>query len=95
VWLRAKSGERRRRIYVSKPDLLRYLEDHAYRTNANAAFWPTANGKWLRYQGIYKIVSKLGWRVLHRQIYPHMFRHTCATDDSKRFTDSEMMKLFG
>lgn len=96
VWLRGKTGERRRRVYVSKPDLLRYLEDHPYKENANAPFWVTRrDAQPLQYEGIYKIVSKLGWRTLHRQIYPHMFRHTRCTEDSKRYTDSEMMLLFG
>jgi integrase/recombinase XerD len=96
VWLRGKTGERRRRVYVSKPDLLRYLEVHPYKTNPNAPFWVTMrNPHPLQYEGIYKIISKLGWRTLHRQIYPHMFRHTAATHDSKRFTDTEMMIRHG
>ena len=96
VWLRGKTGERRRRVYVSKPDLLRYLEDHPQKSNPNAPFWVTRrDAQPLQYQGIYKIVSKLGWRTLHKQIYPHMFRHTSCTHDSKRFTDTEMMIRHG
>jgi integrase len=95
VWLRGKTGERRRRVYVSKVDLMQYLNNHPDHDNPNAPFWITAQGKPLMYAGFYKIVSKLGWKALGRQIYPHMFRHTRATEDSKRYTDTEMMKLFG
>jgi len=96
VWLRGKTGERRRRVYASKPDLLRYLEDHPYKNNPNAPFWVARRDVHpLQYEGIYKIISVLGWRVLHRQIYPHMFRHTSCTYDSKRFTDTEMMIRHG
>jgi hypothetical protein len=45
--------------------------------------------------GLYKIVSKIEWRALKRQIYPHLVLQTGATDDAKRFTDSKMMIRHG
>jgi integrase/recombinase XerD len=96
VWLREKTGERRRRIYVSKPDLVSYLNSHPHRDDPNAAFWwSNKTGEPIQYEGLYKIVVKIGQRALHRQVYPHMFRHTSATHDAKRFTDREMMIRHG
>ena len=96
VWLRGKTGERRRRIYVSTPDLQAYLNSHPHRDNPNAALWVNyMNGEPIQYEGFYKIISKIGWRALNRQIYPHMFRHTSATADAKKYTDSEMMIRHG
>ena len=80
VWLRGKTGERRRRIYVSKPDLLSYLNSHPHRDDPNAAFWwSDKTGQPIQYEGLYKLVVKIGRRALNRQVFPHMFRHTSAT----------------
>ena len=95
IWLRGKTGTRRRRVYVSKPDLLRYLEEHPQREQPDAKFWHTANGYPLAYKGIYKIIRKLGWKALNKPIYPHGFRHTSATNDVRLYTDQEMMIRFG
>jgi integrase/ribosomal protein L40E len=96
VWLRGKSAERRRRIYVSKPDLLSYLNSHPHKDDPNAAFWwSSKTNQPIQYEGLHRIVSKVGWRALNRQIYPHMFRHASATADAKRFTDTEMMLRHG
>ena len=96
VWLHGKTGERRRRIYVSRPDLVSYLNSHPHRDDPNAAFWwSERTGEPIQYEGLYKIVAKVGQRALHRPIHPHMFRHTSATADAKRFTDREMMIRHG
>jgi integrase len=95
VWLRGKTGERRRRLYVSKADLVAYLETHPYKNNPNAPLWITWQGKPLRYEGIYKIVKKVAERTLPRNAWPHLFRHTGATKEARHYTDSVMMKLYG
>jgi integrase/recombinase XerD len=94
VWLRGKTGERRRRIYVSKADLMAYLESHPYKDNPNAPLWITWQGKALRYEGIYKIVRKIAKRTLPRDAWPHILRHTGATREARHYTDSVMMKLY-
>lgn len=95
VWLRGKTGTRTRRLWASKADLVRYLEEHPGRQDPEAKFWIQKNGHPLSYTGLYKILEKLGHRALKRQIFPHAFRHTAATRDSSQYTDREMMLRYG
>jgi integrase len=95
VWLRGKTGTRTRRLYSSKHDLMVYLEQHPRRDDPEAAFWINRDGLPLAYQGVYKIISRIGRRALNRTIFPHAFRHTCATQDVKKFTDQEMLVRYG
>ena len=95
VWLHGKTGTRTRRIYDSLPDIQRYLEQHPGHGDGEAAFWLNKYKRRLEYQGIYKIVHRIGYQSLHRNIYPHGFRHTAATRDAKSYTDREMMIRYG
>jgi integrase len=95
VWFHGKSGTRQRRLYASKQDVMIYLEQHPRRDDPEAALWVNRDGSPLAYQGVYKIISRIGQRALNRTIFPHGFRHTAATHDAKKFTDQEMLTRFG
>lgn len=95
LYLRGKTGTRTRRLFHAGPDLIAYLSFHPDRKNPEAKFWIGKGNKPLQYQGMYKIVQRLGRRTLRRSIYPHGFRHTAATEDVKKFTDREMMIRYG
>lgn len=95
LYLRGKTGVRTRRLFNAGPDLIAYLSLHPDRKNPEAKFWVGKGNKPLAYQGIYKIVRRLGERALRRTIFPHGFRHTAATEDVKKFTDREMMIRYG
>jgi integrase len=95
LYLRGKTGVRTRRLFHAGPDLIAYLSTHPDRKNPEAPFWLNRSGRRLEYQGIYKLVRKLGRRALRRSIYPHAFRHSSATEDVKKFTDREMMIRYG
>jgi len=95
VWLRGKTGTRTRRVYSCLVDIHRYLEQHPDRQNGEAKFWVNKYRRPLAYQGIYKIIHRIGQRALNRNIYPHGFRHTAATQDVKSYTDREMMIRYG
>lgn len=75
--------------------MIRYLEEHPHRDNPEAAFWITARGERLAYQGMYKLIKRIGWKALRRNVYPHGFRHTAATNEARLFTDREMMIRYG
>jgi integrase len=93
--LQGKSGTRRRRVYASVPDLRDHLNNHPSRDDPNASLLYTSTGKSLSDAQIYHHVRVLSQRILGHAIYPHQFRHTRATEDSRLFTDREMMQLFG
>jgi integrase len=95
LYLRGKTGARTRRLFHAGPDLIAYLSLHPDRKNPEAKFWLGKGNKPLQYQGIYKIVHRIGYRSLHRNIFPHAFRHTACTEDVKKFTDREMMIRYG
>jgi ribosomal protein L40E len=65
------------------------------RDKPNAPLFLKRAGEPYVYGTFYRVVKRLGQRVLGKEIYPHMLRHTKATEDSRHFTDREMMSLFG
>jgi integrase len=89
-----KTGSRRRRVYGCVPDLRSYLNNHPQRGNAEAPLFITEHGEALS-------ETVLNWRfgqydkIIGRHLHPHMWRHTRATEDSKMYTDREMMLQFG
>jgi len=93
--LTGKSGTRRRRVYASVPDLRNLLNNHPMKNDPEAPLFLNSKGTPLTRQNIYRRIKKLGQKILNKNIYPHMFRHSRATLDSRLFTDREMMKLFG
>jgi len=93
--LTGKSGTRRRRLYSSVPDLRIHLNNHPQKNNPEAPLFLSRDGRGLSNYAIYYRVRHLGEKILKRKIHPHMFRHTRATEDSKYFTDRELMQLFG
>jgi integrase/recombinase XerD len=95
ITLTGKSGTRRRRLYSSVPDLRAHINNHPLRDNPEAPLFLSRDGRALSNFAIYYRVHKLGETILKKKIHPHMFRHTRATEDSKYFTDRELMQLFG
>lgn len=95
VWLNGKSGTRRRRVYSCVADLRDHINNHPLRDQPNAPLFFNPTGEPYTDDSLYRRIRKLGERILGKAIYPHMFRHTRATEDSRHFTDREMMMLFG
>lgn len=87
VWLHGKTGTRTRRVYDALADINNYLGQHPGRGNGEAKFWLNKYKRPLEY--------RIGLQSLHRNIYPHGFRHTAATRDVKSYTDREMMIRYG
>jgi hypothetical protein len=95
IALTGKTGTRKRRVFDAVPDLRAHLNDHPQKTNPDAPLFLTQKGTPFGYEAIYDLITTLGLRVLGRRIHPHQLRHTKATQDSKYFTDREMMSLYG
>ena len=95
VWLHGKTGSRRRRVYGCVADLREHINNHPLRDKPNAPLFFKTTGEPYAYGTFYKCIKRLGKRILGKDIYPHMLRHTKATEDSRHFTDREMMTLFG
>ena len=97
LWFKGKSGARRRRVYGCVPELRLQVNNHPERDRPEARFFHYGRngGSDFKLFTLQKRVRLLGQRVLKRSIHPHCFRHTRATEDSRLFTDREMMMLFG
>jgi integrase len=95
IRLEGKTGVRRRRIYEAVPDLRAYLNNHPHKDDPDSALLVKEEGTPYSNHGFYSMIRRLGWKILHKQISPKMFRHTLATRDSRYYTDRELMKLYG
>jgi integrase len=100
LYLAGKTGQRRVRVFTSKPDLLEHLNNHPFKNNPNDPLFLANEGPYaknfhkLTRRGVRQVINDLGKRVLNRRVYPHMFRHTRATQLSRYMTDREL-KIFG
>jgi integrase/recombinase XerD len=95
ISLTGKTGTRRRRVYASVPDLREHINNHSDNKNPDAVLFLNMIGNPFGECQMFRHIRSLGRRILQKNIHPHMFRHTRATEDSRLFTDSEMMLLFG
>lgn len=95
VALTGKTGTRKRRVFDAVPDLRAHLNDHPQKDNPDAPLFLTQHGTRFGYSAIYDLIRTLGSKILKKDIHPHQLRHSKATQDSKFFTDREMMELYG
>ena len=95
--LSGKSGTRMRRVYFAVPDLRSQLNNHTLRNDPDARLFCFGfhGATKFNLNTVYSRVRRLGLKVLKKKIYPHMFRHTKATEDTRLFNDRELMLLFG
>ncbi|MCD6368579.1 MAG: tyrosine-type recombinase/integrase [Thermoproteales archaeon] len=95
---KSKSQWRVVRVIEFKDLLAKWLEVHSQRDNPDAWLFPSrwdhrrpvarnVLGVWLK-----KAVAKTGIR---KRVYPHLLRHTRATELYQYFKEKEMMYLFG
>jgi integrase len=96
LWLTGKSGTRTTRVYESVPDLQAHINSHPHRDDADAKLFIKSNGEGWTDQTFYRHIRNVSESILGgKHVYPHQFRHTRATLDSKYFTDREMMMRHG
>jgi len=93
--LTGKTGTRRRRVYAAVPDLRAHVNNHPMRDNPEAPLFLSSAGQGYSGNTIWRRVRALGLKILSRPIHPHQFRHSRATEDSRHFTDRELMQLYG
>jgi len=95
-----KTGDRRVRVVASAPLLASWFDVHPSRSDPNAAVWV---GRYRRYSGHVPSYASLlvvlrGLAVkagVKRRIYPHLFRHSRATNLASKLTEAQMKEHFG
>ena len=101
-----KTGKRTVRLVYASSYLRNWIDNHPIRLgngspNQNAPLWTTSyaiEGQYnrltdmaLHFQ-LKKLAKKAG---ITKRIYPHLFRHTRATDLAEHLTDAQLKKHFG
>ena len=101
VSVTGKTGPREVLIIYSIPYLNQYLNLHPLKNNLDAPFWISIRGykhnQKLIYLGVRKLIKRVFKRagVNKKRLYPHLFRHSRATELAKHFTESQMKAYFG
>lgn len=92
----SKSKKRPVPVINSVPFIIEWLNQHPDRKNPEAfLFAHKRNGQILQYsqRGLQQIIERNN--NLSKRIYPHLFRHTAATNDYSNLSEKLMMKKYG
>ena len=99
IHLSGKAGERRVRVFASKPDLIDHLNKHPFKNNPQEFLFLSSLGHAGHFHrltdgGVRVLLATLSRQALNRRIHPHQLRHIRATELSRYLTDREL-KIFG
>jgi len=95
-----KTGSRRVRIIASVPALATWLNNHLLRDNPNSALWISQGTRDrnlpLKYRTAAWIIKRVARETgIKKRVYPHLFRHSRATELAKHLTEVQMKQMFG
>jgi len=94
-----KTGDRRRiPLFESVQYLTRWRENHPDKSPENSLFVNLGknHGKPMEYHSVTKLMKVLNGKCKNgKRIYPHLFRHSRATEFANRLTESQMKEFFG
>ncbi|MGB9760206.1 MAG: tyrosine-type recombinase/integrase [Thermoproteota archaeon] len=100
ITLHGKTGSRKIPLVHSTHLIKAWLEKHPDKDNPEAYLWcglGYANkGEMLSHQALKKILVECASRAgVKKKVYPHLFRHSRATELAKKMTEAEMCHFFG
>lgn len=95
-----KTGMRKIRLISSVPYLTAWVEHHPFRDEPDAPLWvkigATSKDEIICYNNARKIIKTLAEKAnIKKRIYPHLFRHSRATELAIHLTDAQMDQYFG
>jgi len=98
--VRGKTGDRAVRIIASAPALATWLDNHPGRGDTRAPLWVNVGvkfkGRAMTRVGVQQLLRRTARRAgLRKRIYPHLFRHSRATDLASSLTEGVMKQYFG
>jgi site-specific recombinase XerD/ribosomal protein L40E len=96
--LDGKTGIRCSFIIRNLAYLSQWLDSHSERDNPNAPLWPDFEkpGEPLSYAGLRQMLKRVAAKAkIKKRVYPYIFRHTQATNDSVQLTEPIMRKVYG
>ncbi len=96
-----KTGTRTVRLINSSPYLENWIRDHPDGDNPSSPLWVSlaynANGEKLSKAAINRLINRAAKRAdIKKNVYPHLFRHSRATELAKLgFTETDMKIMLG
>jgi integrase len=95
-----KTGDRRIRLVESTRFLARWISSHPNKNNPESPLWvgygDKNNNKILCYNAHVKNLKLLVKKAeIQKKVYPHLFRHSRATELASHLTEFQLKKMFG
>lgn len=92
IIVKGKTGMRRIRLITSAPYLSEWLRCH--KGDQDSPLW--TNRESVSYAGLSSVIRRAAKRAgIRKRVYPHLFRHSRATELAKKFTEAQMKNYFG
>ena len=100
VVLQGKTGMRRVRLIASVPAISAWLSAHPFKNDPDAWLWCSLAtnyyGKRLTYALFNRILKDIAKKSgIRKKIYPHLFRHSRATELAKNLTEAQLCQIMG
>jgi len=100
ISVNGKTGLKRLPLALANPILLRWLQEHPYRTEPEAPLWVSraTNGQCipLHYASFREIVKNTTKAAgIKKRVWGYLFRHTYLTQMAKRLTEQELKRFAG
>lgn len=100
-----KTGQRRVRVISSASLLAAHIETHPFKNNPESYLWLTKFNRkgenktgWnpIIYKGVSVMLKNLCKKAgMTKRVYPHLFRHSRATNLANKLTEAQMKEHFG
>jgi len=100
IVLEGKTGMRVVRVVAGSSALAEWLAQHPFREDKNAFIWipftKRSKNKPLSHRSVSKILKELAKKAgIKKEVYPHLFRHSRATELAKYLTEQQLKVYFG
>jgi integrase/recombinase XerD len=98
--VKGKTGMRRVRLVMSTPYIAAWLSIHPMKNDPEAPLWVNigrqSHGKPMKYDAIRMVLKRLAKKAgIKKRVYPHLFRHTRATELANHLTQAQMESHLG
>ena len=100
IVVHGKTGWRRIRLFSSVPHFSNWIEHHPLKDDPEAPLWIRLGSKNhckpLSYEALRMLLRKIAKRAgIKKNVNPHNFRHSRATDLANWMTEAQMDKFLG
>lgn len=94
--IHGKTGTRKILVIYSSPYLQQWINMHPHNDNPDAYLWSNPKGNLLSYTRIAKILKQSAKRAgIKKRIYPHLLRHSRATQLALIMTEAALKQYLG